>query len=134
MELEDVVTLLAAPQTGLARSAARCFERAHFMRCQFAPLTRFHVSNFQKFDFNTSTNGEVRAILPSGSYESVMPLDVMPLFLMRALAVDDVEEAESLGALELDEEDLSLCAFVCPSKLEFGPLLRRNLTLIEKEG
>jgi len=88
----------------------------------------------KKFNFTSSTNGEVRAILPSGSFENIMPMDIMPLFLMRALAVDDVEEAENLGALELDEEDLALCAFVCPSKLEFGPLLRRNLTLIEKEG
>jgi len=88
----------------------------------------------KKFDFNTSTHGEKRAIIPNYSYERVMPLDILPLFLLRALAVDDVEEAENLGCLELDEEDLALCAFVCPSKLEFGPLLRRNLTLIEKEG
>ena len=53
---------------------------------------------------------------------------------LTGLAVDDVEEAENLGCLELDEEDLALCAYVCPSKLEFGPILRRNLTLIEKEG
>ena len=72
--------------------------------------------------------------MPSGSFEDLMPLDIMPLFLMRALAMDDVEDAEALGALELDEEDLSLCAFACPSKLEFGPILRRNLTIIEKEG
>jgi len=88
----------------------------------------------KKFEFNTSTRGEKRAIIPSYNYERVMPLDIMPLFLLRALAVDDVEEAENLGCLEMDEEDLALCAFVCPSKLEFGPLLRRNLTLIEKEG
>jgi len=88
----------------------------------------------KKFDFTTSTHGEVRAIIPSGNYERVMPLDILPLFLLRALAVNDVEEAESLGCLELDEEDLALCAFVCPSKLEFGPLLRRNLTQIEREG
>jgi Na+-transporting NADH:ubiquinone oxidoreductase subunit A len=86
------------------------------------------------FDFDTAINGEERAIIPSGGYEKVMPLDIMPLFLLRALAVNDVEEAEKLGCLELDEEDLALCAYVCPSKLEFGPLLRRNLTLIEKEG
>ena len=86
------------------------------------------------FDFSTSTNGEERAIIPSGNYEEVFPLDMLPLFLLRALAVNDVEEAESLGCLELDEEDLALCAYVCPSKLEFGPLLRRNLTMIEKEG
>ena len=95
-------------------------------------MSRFHKN--RQFDFTTNTHGEIRAILPSGNFEGLMPLDIMPLFLMRALAVDDVEEAEALGALELDEEDLSLCAFVCPSKLEFGPMLRRNLTLIEKEG
>ncbi|MCP4454960.1 MAG: Na(+)-translocating NADH-quinone reductase subunit A [Planctomycetes bacterium] len=86
------------------------------------------------FSFTTSTQGQLRAIVPSGTFEDLMPMDIMPLFLMRALAVDDVEEAEALGALELDEEDLSLCAFTCPSKLEFGPILRRNLTIIEKEG
>ncbi len=86
------------------------------------------------FGFTTSTQGQLRAIVPNGTFEDLMPMDIMPLFLMRALAVDDVEEAEALGALELDEEDLSLCAFTCPSKLEFGPILRRNLTIIEKEG
>jgi len=88
----------------------------------------------RNFDFTTSVHGEERAILPSGTFEDLMPLDIMPLFLMRALAVDDIEEAEALGALELDEEDLSLCSYACPSKLEFGPILRRNLTIIEKEG
>ncbi|MGR8979091.1 MAG: Na(+)-translocating NADH-quinone reductase subunit A [Gammaproteobacteria bacterium] len=84
-------------------------------------------------DFTTSTNGEVRAIIPSGNYERVMPLDIMPFFLIRALAVKDVEEAENLGCLELAEEDLALCAFVCPSKQEFGPMLRRTLALLEEE-
>ncbi|MGI9626548.1 MAG: Na(+)-translocating NADH-quinone reductase subunit A [Longimicrobiales bacterium] len=88
----------------------------------------------KRFDFTTTNNGEVRKIIPNGSYERVTPLDIMPLPLLRALAVDDVEEAESLGCLELDEEDLALCAYVCPSKLEFGPILRRNLTRIESEG
>ena len=105
-------------------------------------LNRFSVKNIsvaklfpnKKFDFTTTTHGEERAILPNGSYEKVMPMDILPLFLMRALAVNDVEDAEALGCLELDEEDLSLCSFICPSKLEFGPLLRRNLTTIEKEG
>ena len=86
------------------------------------------------YDFTTSTNGEIRAIIPSGNYERVIPLDIMPFFLIRALAVEDIEEAENLGCLELDEEDLALCAYVCPSKLEFGPMLRRNLELIEEEG
>ena len=88
----------------------------------------------KKFDFNTSLNGDYRSIVPIGSYEKVMPLDILPTFLLRALAVDDVEEAEKLGCLELDEEDLALCTFVCPSKIDHGTALRRNLTLIEKEG
>lgn len=100
-------------------------------------VKRIVVSRFlpnRTCDFTTSTNGEVRSIIPSGNYERVMPLDIMPLFLIRALAVEDIEEAENLGCLELDEEDLALCAYVCPSKLEFGPMLRRNLELIEEEG
>lgn len=88
----------------------------------------------KKFAFDTSTHGEVRAIIPTGSYERVMPLDIMPTFLLRALAVNDLEEAEDLGCLELDEEDLALCAFVCPSKQEFGPMLRYALQQIEQEG
>ena len=88
----------------------------------------------KKFNFNTALNGGVRAIVPVGSYEKVMPLDILPTFLLRSLAVDDVEEAEALGCLELDEEDLALCTFVCPSKIDHGINLRRNLTLIDKEG
>jgi Na+-transporting NADH:ubiquinone oxidoreductase subunit A len=88
----------------------------------------------KKFDFNTSTNGGPRAIVPIGSYEKVMPLDIITSYFLRAIAVDDVEEAEALGVLELDEEDLALCTYVCPSKIDHGINLRRNLTLIEKEG
>jgi Na+-transporting NADH:ubiquinone oxidoreductase subunit A len=63
-----------------------------------------------------------------------MPLDITINYLLRALAVDDIDEAEQLGCLELDEEDLALCTFVCPSKIDHGENLRRNLTKIEKEG
>ncbi len=88
----------------------------------------------RKFDFNTDLNGGVRAIVPIGSYEKVMPLDILPTFLLRALAVDDIDESEKLGCLELAEEDLALCTYVCPSKIEHDQNLRRVLTLIEKEG
>jgi Na+-transporting NADH:ubiquinone oxidoreductase subunit A len=95
------------------------------------------VSRFfpkRRFDFTTAAHGGKRAIVPIGSYEKVMPLDLLPTYLLRALAVDDIEEAEKLGCLELDEEDLALCTFVCPSKINHGENLRRNLTIIEKEG
>lgn len=88
----------------------------------------------KKFAFTTTTNGSHRAIVPIGMYERVMPLDILPTFLLRSLAVHDVERAEQLGCLELDEEDLALCTFVCPGKQDHGRILRENLTLIEKEG
>lgn len=82
----------------------------------------------------TSTNGSERAMVPVGAYETIMPLDVMPTQLLRSLIVGDIEVAMQLGCLELDEEDLALCTYVCPGKYEYGPILRDNLTMIEKEA
>ena len=92
------------------------------------------LSPAKKFALTTSTGGSRRAMVPIGMYESVMPLDIVPTFLLRALAVDDTAQAQALGCLELVEEDLGLCTFVCPGKDDYGPILRRNLTQIEKEG
>jgi Na+-transporting NADH:ubiquinone oxidoreductase subunit A len=86
------------------------------------------------FPLTTSTNGSHRAMVPIGSYERVFPLDILPTFLLRALSVEDVERAEVLGVLELEEEDLALCTVVCPGKEDWGAALRRNLTTIELEG
>jgi Na+-transporting NADH:ubiquinone oxidoreductase subunit A len=88
----------------------------------------------KKFDFTTTTNGSERAMVPVGAYEKIMPLDILPTQLLRSLIVGDTEVAQKLGALELDEEDLALCTFVCPGKYEYGPILRENLTRIEIEG
>jgi Na+-transporting NADH:ubiquinone oxidoreductase subunit A len=82
----------------------------------------------------TSTNGSERAMVPVGNYERVMPMDILPTQLLRSLIVGDTETAQALGCLELDEEDLALCTYVCPGKYEYGPILRDNLTRIEKEG
>ena len=97
-----------------------------------AVLSRFFPG--RKIAFSTSSHGTTTALYPIGSYEKIMPLDVIPTFLLRSLAIDDLDEAESLGCLELDEEDLALCSFACPSKIDHGANLRRVLTLIEKEG
>ncbi|KAA5546069.1 Na(+)-translocating NADH-quinone reductase subunit A [Roseiconus nitratireducens] len=88
----------------------------------------------QRFAFTTSTGGSERAMVPLGTYEKVMPLDILPTQLLRALIVRDTDQAQQLGALELEEEDLALCTFVCPGKYEYGSLLRENLTTIEREG
>lgn len=88
----------------------------------------------KRFAPSTNTNGSERAMVPIGSYEAVMPLDILPTQLLRSLIVGDIETSMDLGCLELDEEDLALCTYVCPGKYEYGPILRDNLTLIEKEG
>ena len=88
----------------------------------------------KRFPFSTSTEGSKRAMVPIGMYEKVMPLDIIPTFLLRSLVVGDTEQAQALGCLELDEEDLALCTFVDPGKTSYGPILRKNLTIIEKEG
>ncbi|MDO5653856.1 MAG: Na(+)-translocating NADH-quinone reductase subunit A [Brachymonas sp.] len=98
---------------------------------------RIYLSQFmpgRRLAMNTNTNGSPRAMVPIGTYEKVMPLDILPTQLLRALVVGDIEMAEQLGALELDEEDLALCTFVCPSKYEYGGILRDVLTRIDREG
>ncbi|QUX91435.1 NADH:ubiquinone reductase (Na(+)-transporting) subunit A [Marinomonas sp. A3A] len=88
----------------------------------------------KSFDMTTTTNGSDRTMLPLGNFERVMPLDILPTQLLRALVVNDTEQAQKLGALELDDEDLALCTYSCSGKFEYGPILRDCLTLIEKEG
>ena len=114
-----------------------------FLSWQRPGFDRFSIKNVfasgffglsQKYSFTTSTGGSHRAMVPIGMYEHVMPLDILPTFLLRALITDDIEQATALGALELDEEDLALCTFVCPGKYDYGPMLRRNLTTIEHDG
>jgi len=92
------------------------------------------LNRSKRFSFSTSTEGSKRAMVPIGMFEQVMPLDIIPTFLLRSLLTDDTEQAQALGCLELDEEDLSLCTFVCPGKTEYGPLLRASLTQIELDG
>ena len=107
--------------------------RPGFERFSVLPI---YISRFlnKTFNFTTSTNGSERAMVPVGTYERVMPLDVLPTQLLRALIVEDMEVAVNLGALELDEEDLALYTYTCPGKYEYGPILRTNLTRIEQEG
>ena len=92
------------------------------------------IDKSKRHTMSTSTQGSNRAMVPIGAYEKIMPLDILPTQLLRALIVGDLETAQNLGALELDEEDLALCSYVCPGKYEYGPILRDNLTRIEKEA
>ena len=86
------------------------------------------------FSLGSSTHGSARAMVPTGSFEEITPLDILPTQLLRALLSYDTDQAQELGCLDLAEEDLALYTFVSPGKIDFGPVLRENLSKIEKEG
>jgi Na+-transporting NADH:ubiquinone oxidoreductase subunit A len=88
----------------------------------------------RRFKLTTSQQGSPRALVPIGSFSRIVPMDILPTMLLRALIVGDTDRAQGLGCLELDEEDLALCTYVCPSKYEYGAALRATLNQIEKEG
>ncbi len=100
-------------------------------------ITRAFLSSFtgrKSCRFNSAVWGGTRALFPLGTYEKVMPLDIMPTHLLKSLASGDTAQAKELGCLELIEEDVALCSYVCPGKNNFGPLLRNTLISIEKDG
>ncbi|HET9701242.1 MAG TPA: NADH:ubiquinone reductase (Na(+)-transporting) subunit A, partial [Burkholderiales bacterium] len=100
-------------------------------------VTNAFLSAFRRgagFAFSTTTHGSARPMVPIGTYEQVMPLDIEPTYLLRALITGDAQRAEALGCLELDEEDLALCSFVCPGKYDYGPMLREMLERIHREA
>lgn len=116
--------------------------KREFLGWQGPGFNKFSVTNIyagslasgKKFNMTTSTGGSVRAMVPVETYERVVPLDVLPTQLLRALITDDTDLAQALGCLELGEEDLALCTYVCPGKYDYGSFLRQNLDRIEKEG
>lgn len=85
-------------------------------------------------EFTTACHGRQAAMLPAGAFERVMPLDILPIPLLRAILVRDTDTAQDLGCLELAEEDLALSSFVCPGKQDYGAALRINLEQIEEDG
>jgi Na+-transporting NADH:ubiquinone oxidoreductase subunit A len=100
-------------------------------------FTRAFVGNLfgsSKYPLTTTQNGSPRAMVSIGSFEQVMPLDLLPTPLLKALLVRDTDTARDLGCLELDEEDLALCSFVCNGKYQYGVHLRKNLREIEVNG
>ena len=103
---------------------------------KFSKIPLFLSALFPKkiFKFKALMNGSDRPIVPIGIYEEVLPQNFLPTVLLRNVVLMDTEKIQALGGLELDEEDLSLCSFVCPGKYDFGSLLRAGLTKIELEG
>ncbi|MHA1166060.1 MAG: NADH:ubiquinone reductase (Na(+)-transporting) subunit A, partial [Alphaproteobacteria bacterium] len=102
------------------------------MRYSASDLPIWSFFSKSKSALTTAMHGTATAFVPTTAFERMMPLDILPAPLLRALIVGDTDMAEALGCLELDEEDLALCTFVCPGKWDYGPLLRSNLDRIEK--
>jgi Na+-transporting NADH:ubiquinone oxidoreductase subunit A len=116
-------------------------DEREFLGWQGPGYNKFSIKNtyagkFKRkaFDFTTKLFGSPRAMVPVGSFEKIMPMDILPTQLLRALLSDDTDLCQDLGCLELDEEDLALCTFASPGKTDFGPQLREILSTIEKEG
>lgn len=87
-----------------------------------------------KYEVDTNTHGEKRAFVVTGQYESVLPMDIYPQHLMKAILVNDYERMEGLGLRELVEEDVALCEFVCTSKQPLQQILRRGLDMLQEQG
>lgn len=108
--------------------------QSFWKRSQEFSIHRFRPGNRRLgYRPTTARHGATTVMIPLGSFERVMPLDLLPTPLLRALAVGDVEQARALGCLELEEEDLALCSLLCPGKLNYGRLLRSVLEELEKE-
>ena len=105
-----------------------------FGKSSFSRTFASSLTGKEKCEIDTSLNGSLRAIVPIGSYESVMALDIQPTFLFKSIIYGDLEEAEKLGLLECAEEDVALLSYVCHSKIDFCSLLRQGLEQYEKEG
>jgi len=84
--------------------------------------------------FTTDQNGRATALVPIDAFEKMIPMEVLTEPLLRALMIGDTDQARGLGCLELVEEDLALCSFICPGKNDYGAVLRVNLNTIELEG
>ena len=87
----------------------------------------------KKYKIDTNIKGGERAFVMSGEYERVLPMDILPVHLIKAIMIEDIELMEKLGIYEVAEEDFALCEFVCTSKTEVQSILRKGLDMMRKE-
>ena len=102
---------------------------------KFSAGKTFFSSLFPKKEYtlNANMNGGERAFVLSGQYEKVLPMDLLPVFLLKSILVNDIDKMEQLGIYEVDEEDFALCEYVCTSKTEVQSIIRNGLDLMRKE-
>jgi len=88
----------------------------------------------KQYNLSANMHGEERAYVMTGEYEKVLPMDIYPTHLIKAIMIEDIELMENLGIYEVAPEDLALCEFVCTSKIEVQSIIRHGLDLIRKEN
>ena len=88
----------------------------------------------KKYVLNANMHGEERAYVMTGEYEKVLPMDIYPTQLIKAIMMEDIDQMERLGIYEVSPEDLALCEFVCTSKIEVQSIIRHGLDLLRKEN
>jgi Na+-transporting NADH:ubiquinone oxidoreductase subunit A len=87
----------------------------------------------KEYDLNTTINGELRPFVVTGQYDQVLPMNILPVYLLKAILAKDIEKMEKLGIYEVAEEDFALCEFVCTSKIEVQQIIREGLHLMQLE-
>lgn len=87
----------------------------------------------KKYSMDTNLNGGERAFVMTGIYEKVLPMDIYPMYLLKAILAEDIDRMEALGIYEIIEEDFALCEFVCPSKTEIQEIVSKGIDLMIKE-
>ena len=87
----------------------------------------------KKYDMDTNENGGERPFLMNDVYDKVLPMDIYPLYLFKACLAGDLDKMEQLGIYEVIEEDVALCEYVCPSKVEIQRIVREGIELMMKE-
>ena len=117
-------------------------DEAEFLGWISPGLDKFSVSGTflswlmptKKYNLNANLHGEERAYVMTGEYEKVLPMDIYPTHLIKAIMIEDIELMENLGIYEVSPEDFALCEFVCTSKIEVQKLIRHGLDLVRKEN
>ncbi len=87
----------------------------------------------KEYDLDTNMHGGVRAFVVSGHYENVLPMDIYPVHLLKAILAGDIDLMENLGIYEVAEEDFALCEYIDPSKIEIQEIIRSGINLMIKE-
>jgi Na+-transporting NADH:ubiquinone oxidoreductase subunit A len=102
---------------------------------KYSFFNTFLSSVFGKKEYRLDTNlhGGQRAFVLTGKYEKVVPMDIYPMQLLKAILAEDIDNMENLGIYEIAEEDFALCEFICPSKMEIQSIVRQGLDLMVKE-